>query len=130
MQAASILVRTIRGEVKPTMALAKPEVMFNIYHHNTSVAPMQPLMKLATYIETQEGILACSIAAGYQYADVPPMGPSVVVIADSDRARAERETNEIGQAIWAVREQLKPQVANPQRSRCSQCTEGLRIYHS
>ena len=116
LQAASILVRTVRGEVKPTMALAKPEVLFNIYHHNTSVAPMQPLMELTTELEAQEGILACSIAAGYQYADVPHMGPSVVVIADGDRARAEREANEIGQAIWAVREQLKPQVANPQQA--------------
>ena len=61
LQAASILARTIRGEVKPTMALAKPEVLFNIYHHNTSAAPMQPLMQKAIELEGQEGILARSM---------------------------------------------------------------------
>ena len=123
LQAASILARTIRGEVKPTMALAKPEVLFNIYHHNTSVAPMQPLMQKAIELEGQEGILACSIAAGYQYADVPHMGPSVVVITDGDEERARREARTIEQAIWDVREELKPQVANPQQA-VQQAIEG------
>ena len=49
---------------------------------------MQPLMQKAIRLEGQEGILACSIAAGYQYADVPHMGPSVVVITDGDEERA------------------------------------------
>ena len=105
------------------MALAKPEVLFNIYHHNTSVAPMQPLMQKAIELEGQEGILACSIAAGYQYADVPHMGPSVVVITDGDEERAQREARTIEQAIWDVREQLKPQVANPQQA-VQQAIEG------
>lgn len=112
LQAASILVRTIRGEVRPVMALAKPEVLFNIYHHNTSVAPMQPLMQEAIALEQREGILACSIAAGYQYADVPHMGPSIVVIADGDEDLARREAQRIEEAMWSVREQLKPQVAD------------------
>ncbi len=112
LQAASILVRTIRGEVRPVMALAKPEVLFNIYHHNTSVAPMQPLMQEAIALEQREGILACSIAAGYQYADVPHMGPSIVVIADGDEELAQNQAQRIEEAMWLVREQLKPQVAD------------------
>ena len=52
LQAANILTRQIRGEVQPKMALVKPEVLFNIYFHNTSVAPMQPLMQAAIDLET------------------------------------------------------------------------------
>ena len=55
LQAASILTRQIRGEVQPKMALVKPEVLFNIYFHNTSVAPMQPLMQAAIELESQRG---------------------------------------------------------------------------
>ncbi len=116
LQAASILVQTIRGQVQPVMALAKPQLLFNIYHHNTSVAPMQPLMQEAIALEGREGILACSIAAGYQYADVPHMGPSIVVIADGDEELARREAQRIEEAMWAVREELKTEVADPQKA--------------
>ena len=113
LQAASILTRQIRGEVQPKMALVKPEVLFNIYFHNTSVAPMQPLMQAAIELESQAGILGCSIAGGYQYADVPYMGPSVVVIADGDEERAQREAERLGERMWASRDQLKPMVPAP-----------------
>ena len=113
LQAASILTRQIRGEVQPKMALVKPEVLFNIYFHNTSVAPMQPLMKAAIELESQAGILGCSIAGGYQYADVPYMGPSVVVIADGDEEMAQREAERLGEQMWASRDQLKPSVPDP-----------------
>jgi microcystin degradation protein MlrC len=113
LQAAEILARQIRGEVQPQMALVKPEVLFNIYFHNTSVAPMQPLMQMAIDLESEAGILGCSVAGGYQYADVPHMGPSVVIIADGDEEQAQREAERIGEAMWAVREQLVPEVPDP-----------------
>jgi len=113
LQAASILTRTARGEVKPCAAIAKPEVVFNIYFHNTSRPPMQPLMARAIALEQDPGILACSIAGGYQYADVPGMGPSIVVVADGDGARARGEADELGAAMWATRDQLRPQVPSP-----------------
>ena len=113
LQAASILTRQIRGEVQPKMALVKPEVLFNIYFHNTSVAPMQPLMQAAIELESQAGILGCSIAGGYQYADVPYMGPAIVVIADGDEETAQREAERLGEQMWASRDQLKHSVPDP-----------------
>ena len=113
LQVASILTRQIRGEVQPKMALAKPEVLFNIYFHNTSVAPMQPLMQAAIELESQAGILGCSIAGGYQYADVPYMGPAIVVIADGDEETARHEAERLGEQMWASRDQLKHSVPDP-----------------
>ena len=113
IEAATILARTVRGEVRPTMALAKPEVVFNIYYHNTSVAPMQPLMAQAIELEGRPGVLSCSIAAGYQYADVEWMAPSVVVVTDGDQARAEAEAKRLADAIWAVRDELLAEVPDP-----------------
>ena len=110
LQAASILARTIRGEVKPTGSIAKPEVVFNIAYHNTSKAPMQPLMQAAIETEKKPGILACSIGAGYQYADVPAMGPSIVVVADDDMQLAQREADRLGQMMWDIRDQLIPHI--------------------
>jgi microcystin degradation protein MlrC len=110
LQAAELLARTIRGEVKPVSAIVKPEVIFNIVYHNTNSGPMQTLMEAAIALEAQPGILACSIAAGYQYADVPAMGPSIVVVADGDADLAQREANRLGDMMWAVRDQLLPHV--------------------
>ncbi|MEW6754708.1 MAG: M81 family metallopeptidase [Candidatus Latescibacterota bacterium] len=113
LQAASILARTVRGQVRPAMALAKPELLFNIYFHNTSRPPMQPLMQAAIDLESDPGILACSIAAGYQYADVPAMGPSVVVVTDNDPGRARREADALAERMWQGREQLLVDIPGP-----------------
>ncbi|MEZ4657102.1 MAG: M81 family metallopeptidase [Caldilineaceae bacterium] len=108
LQAAELLARTIRGEVHPVCAIAKPNVLFNIMFHNTSAGPMQPLMDAAIALESQPGILATSIAAGYQYADVPAMGPSIVVVSDGDVELAQREADRLGQLMWARRDELMP----------------------
>ncbi len=110
LQAALLLERTIRGEVRPVSALVKPEVLFNIRFHNTSLPPMQPIMQAAIELEEQPGILAASVAAGYQYADVSAMGPSIVVVADGDVELAQREAERLGQLMWEAREQLIPDV--------------------
>jgi len=113
LQAASILARTIRGEVKPVHYLVKPDVLFNIVFHNTSEPPMAPLMQEAIAAEREEGILACNIAAGFQYSDVPAMGPSVLVCADRDADLAQQVAERIGKRMWAVRDRLVPNLFGP-----------------
>lgn len=110
IQAAELLMKMIRNGVKPTSAIAKPDVLFNIVYHNTNSGPMHEIMQEAIALEKEPGILACSIAAGYQYADVPDMGPSVVVITDNDPVRAQHEAERLGQLIWSIRDQLTPTV--------------------
>jgi len=113
LQAASILARTVRGEVEPVSALVKPELLLNIYFHSTSRPPMQPLMRAAIELEGKPEILGCSIAAGYQYADVPAMGPSIVVVADGDEGKARREAEGLGEMMWGIREQLIVDIPDP-----------------
>jgi len=113
LQAASILVRTIRGEVRPVGALVKPELLLNIYFHNTGRPPMLPLMEAAIELEGEPGILGCSIAGGYQYADVPAMGPSIVVVTDGDEERARGEAERLGEMMWGIRDRLIVEVPDP-----------------
>ena len=112
IQAAELITRTIRGEINPVSAIIKPELVFNIMFHNTAAPPMQPLMDAAIALEERPDIIATSIAAGYQYADVPWMGPSIVVVADGDQALAEQEAGHLGQMMWDAREQLILDVPN------------------
>ncbi len=106
LQAAGILVRTIAGEVRPVQALCKPPMLYNIIHHNTSAEPMRSIIQAALEIEQQPGVLAASVAAGYQYADVYEMGPSVVVVTDGHADLAQREAQRLSDMLWDARDHL------------------------
>lgn len=113
LQAAELLTRTVRGEVRPVSSIAKPELVYNIAFHNTNMHPMKPVMDAAIELERQPGILAASIAAGYQYADVPWMGPCIVVVADGDQALADREAQRLADMMWSTRDELLPTIPGP-----------------
>ena len=110
LQAAELLTRAARGEARPTSFIAKPELVYNIAFHNTGGGPMKQVMDAAIELERQPGILAASVAAGYQYADVPWMGPSVVVVADGEPALAQREAQRLAELMWSTREELLPDM--------------------
>jgi microcystin degradation protein MlrC len=63
-------------------------------------------MDEARALERQPGILAASLLPGFAYADVPQMGPSVVVVADSDPALARREADRLADRLWEARDRL------------------------
>ena len=105
-RAASLLLRTLRGEARPCQALAKPAVLVNIMVHDTSREPLRSFMAEARDLERQPGILAVSLLPGFAYADVPQMGPSVVVVADGDPALARREADRLAARLWEARRRL------------------------
>jgi microcystin degradation protein MlrC len=104
--AAELLVRTLRGEIRPVSFVAKPPMLINLLGQATDRPPMSDLMKLARDEERKPGMLSVSIMSGFAYADVPEMGVSIIAVADSDRAIAEASANRIAERMWAVREQL------------------------
>jgi microcystin degradation protein MlrC len=106
LRAASLLVRTLHGEIRPRTALATPPLIFNIMKHNTSLEPLRSLIEATRTLEQQPGILAASLLPGFAYADVPQMGPSLVVVADGDSALAQREADRLAEKLWDIREQL------------------------
>ena len=113
LQAAELITRTVRGEVRPVSSIAKPELVYNIAFHNTNMRPMKPVMDAAIELESQPGILATSVAAGYQYADVPWMGPCIVVVADGDQELADREAQSLADLMWSLRDELLPTIPKP-----------------
>jgi len=100
MLAARILTDTIRGKRRPVQALSKPPIIHNIVFQNTSAEPAAGFRRAAQELEKQAGILAVSVAGGYQFADVVEMGPSVVVVADGDMALAQREAERLSDMVF------------------------------
>ena len=106
LQAAEILMYTVDGEIKPTQALAKPPMIFNIRHQYTSVEPMCSILGEAAELETRSNVLAANIAAGYPYADVHEIGPAAVVVTDNDPHLAQTEAERLSNMLWNVRDRL------------------------
>lgn len=115
-RAASILLRTLKGEIHPVQSMVKPPMVFNILYHNTFAGVFHPITQDSIELEkTNPKILSASVLAGYQYADVPFMGPAAVIVADGDRDLAEREAKRFSDRLWGVRNELKlnaPSAAN------------------
>jgi microcystin degradation protein MlrC len=105
-RAASLLMRRLRGEIRPCLALAKPPLLVNIMAHDTSQPPLRPFMEAARALEQQPGILAASLLPGFAYADVPQMGPSIVVVSDGDPEQARRAADGLAEELWQAREQF------------------------
>jgi microcystin degradation protein MlrC len=96
----------LRGEVRPRPALAKPPLLVNIMVHDTSREPLQAFLAEARDLERRPGILAVSLLPGFAYADVPQMGPSVVVVADGDAGLARRKADALAARLWEARDRL------------------------
>lgn len=113
LQAADLLLRTLKKEIRPVQALAKPPVIVNIMVHDTSEEPLRSFMEEARSIEKKPGILAVSLLPGFPYADVPQMGPAVIVVADGDMELAHREADMLGQKLWEARARLAADLPEP-----------------
>ncbi len=111
-RAAALLVRRLRGEIRPCQALAKPPLILNIMTHDTSLPPLRPFMETARALEQEPGILAASLLVGFAYADVPQMGPSILVVSDGDADRARRSADRLAEDLWQGRERFVVPLPN------------------
>lgn len=106
LAAARLMARTLRGEIHPVAAVAKPPLLVNILGQETVREPMRSLLARARELEQSRGILSVSVLAGFPYADVPDAGASVIAVADGDVLRAQAVANELAAALWKVRGEL------------------------
>lgn len=113
-RAASIMARTLRGEVKPVQVIVKTPMVYNIIFQNTYAEPLLPITKATMDLEKgNPKILAATVMGGYQYSDVPYMGPSVIVVADGDHALAEKEAKRFSDMLWASRDRIVLKIPDP-----------------
>lgn len=111
IQAARLMGRILRGEVKPVQAVAHPPMIFNIIFQNTYAEPYKLVTDETIKLEkTNPKILAVSAPGGYQYADVPYVGPAVVVTTDNDLALAQREAQRIADQLWSLRDRIRLRI--------------------
>lgn len=105
VEAARLLIRTISGEIVPTLALAKPGMLvvpqMMLTHEE---GPMKEWMDRAFAMELEPQVLNVTVAGGFPYSDVPDAGVSFVVTTDNDLELAVRYAEELKRMAWERRE--------------------------
>ena len=110
--AALLLARTLRGQIRPVMAAEFPPLAINIERQLTAEPPCRPLYDAADRMLGEAGVLSNSLTLGFPYADVAEMGPSVLVVADGDRNLARRKAGELAQTWWGARADFVGQLTS------------------
>lgn len=110
VQAAEIMAGIAAGRVKPTQAIVKPGMLYNIRFQNTNLEPLKPIVEESRRLEREPDVLAVSVSGGYQYADVPAMGASVVAVTSNNPEKARRIAQTLSDMLWATRDKLKLNV--------------------
>lgn len=109
-RAARIMIRTIRGTYKPTMATRKPGVITPSVYQGTGVSPAREIMERARRWEAREVDVFVSVAFGFAYADVPDVGATVMVVTNNDQQLADRIAEDMSDYIWRVRREFAGRV--------------------
>lgn len=107
LEAANLLVRTLRGEIRPTMAATFPPMAISIEQQETGAPHLAPHYDFANEQLEQPGVLANSIVLGFPYADVAEMGSATIVVTDGDAALARTLADELAGRLWEHREELR-----------------------
>lgn len=105
-EAVALLARTIRGELRPTIALAKPPLMPVPQAMATAEGPFKTIFDRAHQMEASGAALTVTVAGGFPYADVPEAGVGFLVTTDADPATARRLADELAHLAWSLRDQM------------------------
>ena len=101
--AGEILLRAMRGEVRPVMAWGNVPMLPHVMRQGTDDHPNKELQHRCAAM-SEEGALAASLFTGFPHADITNAGLSAVVVADGDRELAERLRDELLDRAWVERE--------------------------
>jgi microcystin degradation protein MlrC len=95
-----LLLGTLGGRIRPVMSVYDCR---QIGSFPTTHPLMRAFVDRAAAMEGKDGILSVSIGHCYPYADVPEMGARILVVADGDKAAADRAATLLGQEFQALR---------------------------
>ena len=109
-EAAALLARTLRGEIRPTMAASFPRVAINIERQLTSESHCVALYSLADEELRRPGVLSNSVMLGFPYADVAEMGSAFITVTHNDAPLAQRLADELAAYLWEHRNEFDGQL--------------------
>jgi microcystin degradation protein MlrC len=108
LEAATLMARTLRAEVRPVQACVRPPVSINILHQGTSAPPCSTLAGIVDDVRRRDGVLSAGVCLGFPFADVAEMGTSFNVVTDGDAGLAEDLAAELADYLVEHRHDFDP----------------------
>lgn len=108
MEAASLMTRTLRGDIRPMQAGSFPPVSINILNQGTSSPPCSTLAGVVAAVRRRKGVLSASVCLGFPFADVPEMGTSFNVVTDRNPDLAQQLADELADYLVEHRRDFDP----------------------
>jgi microcystin degradation protein MlrC len=102
-EAAEILVSTIKGHVKPIMAMEKPPFIIPNHAQFTGRYPMSKVVDEAHKIEREKGVVNVTVSASFPYTDSYDTGMAVIVTTDNDPKLAKDKAKQLADFAWSLR---------------------------
>jgi microcystin degradation protein MlrC len=102
-RAGDVLIRAMRGEVRPVMAWGNVPMLPHVMRQGTHDYPNRELQERCASM-AGEGALIASLFTGFPHADIANAGLSAVVVTDGDMDLAERLRDELLDRAWVERE--------------------------
>ncbi len=103
-ETAEIVVRTVRGEIRPTMALHQLPMFWSTPCQVTAHPPMNEVIERVHQMERHPGVISMTVATGFPWADVPDAGSSVIAVTDNDPQLARTVADGLAGWIWENRQ--------------------------
>lgn len=128
-RAGEVLIRALRGEVRPTTAWRSLPMLLGGGDTIDLFRPMRPIFKLMTSMERDRRVLTSSLFMCHPFNDSPDLGWSVHVTTDDDQALADRLADELAERAWSVKDIPPPKFLTPtegiQAAREARCARRL-----
>ena len=103
-RAGETLIRAMKGEINPVILWHSLPMLTHMLCQTPLEQPMKDIMNRAKAAEASGDVLNASIFGGFPLADIPHVGLSGVVVADSDVPVAGRLLDELMAMAWERRE--------------------------
>jgi len=116
LEAATLMRRTLSGEIDPVQAVERPPLLINIAKQHTQESPARELYGDVQTVMKWPGILSASVAMGFYYADVAEMGASFLAVADGDPELARKAARWMAQRAWERREEFQGHLPSPEEA--------------
>src|SRR5206468_4229404 len=99
-RAARTLVRTIRGEYRPAVAITKVPIITPTVMQWTGASPWMDLVQRALTWEAREPDVYVNFFFGFPWSDVPDVGMTFQAQTNADPELARRIVEDLGAAAW------------------------------
>jgi len=103
-ECGELVARTLAGEIAPVCTVRRGPLLGGVDHGRTTApGPMRDALAMAKAVTERPSVLSVSVLAGFAAADIPDVGPSVIIVGDGYDPAHRVDADRIVSFMWETR---------------------------